>query len=394
MNPLTNVYIVSFGELMLKGKNRGQFVKRAVRQIRNKTKDLNVKEIYEDRNKIVLSYEENGDEILEELKKVFGVAVIIPAIRADKEMVNIEEAARLVVSKKGDLENLTFKAEVQRADKNFEPKSPEMAAHLGGVVLKAFGKDLSVNVREPDFVLFADIRDFVYLSTESIPGLGGLPVGSSGRGLVLLSGGIDSPVAAFQMAKRGVYFHGIHFHAFPYTPQQSLEKIRDLAYKLTPYNGNFKVYSINLLEIYQAIQKSCNPRYMTIIARRMMMRIAEEISKKEAFDLLITGDSLGQVASQTIEGITAIEDATDLVILRPLIAMDKREIIDISKMIETYDISIQPFTDCCLLFSPENPVTKPTVKRAREEESKLEVEELVEKAISELEILEIREEGE
>lgn len=392
MNLFTNVYIVSFGELMLKGKNRNQFIKRAVRQIRKATKNLGVLEIYEDRSKIILSYEDSGIEILKELKKIFGVAVIIPGLRVDKEMESIEKAAREIVRRKGNLNGLTFKAEVQRADKSFEPKSPQMAAHMGGIILKEFGKDLSVDVRNPDFVLFVDIRDYVYFSTESIPGLGGLPVGSSGRGLVLLSGGIDSPVSAFQMAKRGVYFHGVHFHAFPYTPQQSIDKIVDLSYKLVPYNGNFKIYSVNLLKIYQSIQKSCNPRYMTIIARRMMMRIAEKLSEKNDFSMLITGDSLGQVASQTIEGIQAIEDATNSVVLRPLIAMDKREIIDIAKMIDTYEISIQPFADCCLLFSPDNPITKPSIKRAREEESKIDVEKLVEEAIEEMEIINVTEE--
>ena len=392
MNLFTNVYIVSFGELMLKGKNRNQFVKRAVRQIRKVTKNLGVLEIYEDRSKIILSYEDNGIEILEELKKIFGVAVIIPGLRVDKEMESIEKAAREIVRRKGNLNGLTFKAEVQRADKSFEPKSPQMAAHMGGIILKEFGKDLSVDVRSPDFVLFVDIRDYVYLSTESIPGLGGLPVGSSGKGLVLLSGGIDSPVSAFQMAKRGVYFHGVHFHAFPYTPQQSIDKIVDLSHKLVPYNGNFKIYSVNLLKIYQSIQKACNPRYMTIIARRMMMRIAENLSEKNDFQMLITGDSLGQVASQTIEGIQAIEDATNSVILRPLIAMDKREIIDIAKMIDTYEISIQPFADCCLLFSPDNPITKPSIKRARKEESKIDVEKLVKEAIEEMEIINVKEE--
>ena len=274
-------------------------------------------------------------------------------------------------------------------DKNFSIKSPELSAKLGGVILRNFGDLLKVDVHNPDIKVFVDIKRNVYIYSDRTKGWGGLPIGSSGRGLLLLSGGIDSPVAGFLLAKRGVEISALHFHSYPFTSDRSVEKVKDLAKQLSYYTGKITMYSINLLPIQKEINEKCREREMTILSRRFMMRIGEILSEKYEYDALITGESLGQVASQTIQGVSVINHSVKMPILRPLIAMDKTEIIEISREIGTYETSILPFEDCCTVFLPRRPVTKPRLRDILKSEENLDIDILVEDAIDKMEIYEI-----
>ncbi|MDU3806379.1 MAG: tRNA uracil 4-sulfurtransferase ThiI, partial [Finegoldia magna] len=247
-----------------------------------------------------------------------------------------------------------------------------------------------VDIKNPDFFVYVDIKDNCYVYKDRIKGWGGLPIGSSGRGLLLLSCGIDSPVAAFLMAKRGVRVDCLHFHSYPFTSQRGFEKVKQLAEEVSYYTGNINFYSVNLLPVYKAITKNCKERMMTIISRRFMMRIAERIANENKIDALITGESLGQVASQTIQGVSVINEVTSLPILRPLIASDKTEIIEIAREIGTYETSILPFEDCCTVFTPKRPVTKPRIYDVKREEENLDIEGLVQECINNMELIKIR----
>ncbi|MDU7143350.1 MAG: tRNA uracil 4-sulfurtransferase ThiI, partial [Anaerococcus vaginalis] len=284
-----------------------------------------------------------------------------------------------------------FKVITNRVDKSFEIKSPEFSQMMGGFILKNYAKknNLKVNVHNPDFKVFIDIKKYAYVYANRHEGMGGLPLGSSGNGLLLLSGGIDSPVAGFMMAKRGMRINCLHFHSYPFTSKRALQKAIDLGKILSQYTGNMRIYSVNMAEIYKSINKNCHRNQTTILSRRFMMRIAEKISEKNSYDALITGESLGQVASQTVESMTVIEDATKLPIFKPLIALDKTEIIDRALFIGSYEKSIEPYDDCCSIFAPSNPITKPKLKYIKESESNLDIENLENKAIENMEIFDI-----
>lgn len=381
---------VSFGELTLKGGNRRIFENQAVKKILNSIKGFEIEGHYKENGKLYIKgNEDDYPSMMENIKKVFGIYYICPCLKVEKSVDGISKGVIKVLKAKNLDKNATFKVAVNRIDKEFRPKSPEMNAKLGGIVLDNFSDYLSVDVHNPDMTVFVDIKKHAYVYVDRYKGWGGLPIGSSGRGLLLLSGGIDSPVAGFLMAKRGMEIGGLHFHSYPFTSDRSVEKVKDLARRLSFYTGKFTMFSINLLPIQKAIIKNCNERYMTILSRRFMMRIGEELSKKYEYDALVTGESLGQVASQTVQGVTVINEVVTMPILRPLIAMDKNQIIDIARDIDTYETSILPFEDCCTVFLPKSPVTKPRLKEALEEEAKLEVEALVKEAIDNMEIFKI-----
>jgi len=381
---------VSFGELTLKGANRRIFENQAVKKILNSIKGFEIEKHYKENGKLYIKgNKEDYTNMIENIKKVFGIYYICPCLKVEKSVEGISEGVVEVIKAKNLDENTTFKVDVNRIDKEFRPKSPEMNAKLGGILLDNFSEYLSVDVHNPEITVFVDIKKHAYVYVDRYKGWGGLPIGSSGRGLLLLSGGIDSPVAGFLMAKRGMEIGGLHFHSYPFTSDRSVEKVKDLARRLSFYTGKFTMFSINLLPIQKAIIKNCNERYMTILSRRFMMRIGEELSKKYEYDALVTGESLGQVASQTVQGVTVINQVVTMPILRPLIAMDKNQIIDIARDIDTYETSILPFEDCCTVFLPKSPVTKPKLKEALEEESKLEVDLLVKEAIDNMEIFKI-----
>ncbi len=382
---------VSFGELFLKGKNRNKFFKAAIDNIKRNIKDIGYEDMYLESSKLYINADKNDfDDLIREIKKVFGIIYISEIKRCDKKIESIEDALKEILDNM-DIKNKSFKVITNRVDKTFEIKSPEFSQMMGGFILKNYAKknNLKVDVHNPDFKVFIDIKKYAYVYANRHEGMGGLPLGSSGNGLLLLSGGIDSPVAGFMMAKRGMRINCLHFHSYPFTSKRALQKAIDLGKILSQYTGNMRIYSVNMAEIYKSINKNCHRNQTTILSRRFMMRIAEKISEKNSYDALITGESLGQVASQTVESMTVIEDATKLPIFKPLIALDKTEIIDRALFIGSYEKSIEPYDDCCSIFAPSNPITKPKLKYIKESESNLDIENLENKAIENMEIFDI-----
>jgi thiamine biosynthesis protein ThiI len=383
---------VSFGELFLKGKNRNTFFQKAIKNIKKNIKDIGFHDMYIESSKLYIDADkEDFDKLIEEISKVFGIIYISKVLKCEKDMEAIAEAAYQVLEDRGDFENKTFKVETNRTDKSFPLKSPEVSAKIGGKILRKYAESagMKVDVHKPDIEIFVDIRKNTYVYSKRYKGQGGLPLGSSGRGLLLLSGGIDSPVAGYMMAKRGMSIDCLHFHSYPFTSKRAHQKAIELAEIMGQYTGDMRVYSINLAEIYQSINQNCPRNYTTILSRRFMMRIAEKLSAENNYDCLVTGESLGQVASQTIESIATIEDAVDIPILRPVLALDKSEIIERSIKINSYEKSIEPYEDCCSIFAPSNPVTKPRIKYAKMYEEKLDIEKLEDEAIKNMEIIEI-----
>lgn len=382
---------VSFGELFLKGKNRNKFFKAAIDNIKRNIKDIGYEDMYLESSKLYIKADKNDfDDLIREIKKVFGIIYISEIKRCDKKIESIEYALKEILDNM-DIKNKSFKVITNRVDKTFEIKSPEFSQMMGGFILKNYAKEnnLKVNVHNPDFKVFIDIKKYAYVYANRHEGMGGLPLGSSGNGLLLLSGGIDSPVAGFMMAKRGMRINCLHFHSYPFTSKRALQKAIDLGKILSQYTGKMRIYSVNMAEIYKSINKNCHRNQTTILSRRFMMRIAEKISEKNSYDALITGESLGQVASQTVESMTVIEDATKLPIFKPLIALDKTEIIDRALFIGSYEKSIEPYDDCCSIFAPSNPITKPKLKYIKESESNLDIENLENKAIENMKIFDI-----
>ncbi len=382
---------VSFGELFLKGKNRNKFFKAAIDNIKRNIKDIGYEDMYLESSKLYIKADKNDfDDLIREIKKVFGIIYISEIKRCDKNKESIENGLKEILDNM-DIKNKSFKVITNRVDKSFEIKSPEFSQMMGGFILKNYAKknNLKVDVHNPDFKVFIDIKKYAYVYANRHEGMGGLPLGSSGNGLLLLSGGIDSPVAGFMMAKRGMRINCLHFRSYPFTSKRALQKAIDLGKILSQYTGNMRIYSVNMAEIYKSINKNCHRNQTTILSRRFMMRIAEKISEKNSYDALITGESLGQVASQTVESMTVIEDATKLPIFKPLIALDKTEIIDRALFIGSYEKSIEPYDDCCSIFAPSNPITKPKLKYIKESESNLDIENLENKAIENMEIFDI-----
>ncbi len=378
-----NSISMSLGEMVLKGKNRGYFENKLNQSLKRVIDNEEIS-IYRDRGKVFLEMEEDNEKIyklIKKIKKVFGIVVVSPCVKVESNEEEIISKVVEYVNFKRKTENIaTFKIEAKRADKGFPVKSMDFNRILGAEVLKNV-EGLKVDVHEPDLKVYIDIRSKTYIYSEKLKGGGGLPVGSNGKGLVLLSGGIDSPVAAYLMGKRGIKVDFISFHSYPYTSLRSNEKMKKLSEILSIYMGSINVYFVNILEIYKRIKENCKEKNTTIIARRFMMRVSEKIALKEDYDCLITGESLGQVASQTIKSLKVIESSTKLPILRPLIGMDKIDIIDQARDIDTYETSIEPYEDCCSIFSPENPVTRPRLDDILEDEENLEIEKLVEEVI-------------
>lgn len=388
---MDKVISVSLGEIALKGLNRKYFEDQLISKMRKAIGEIEYNKIYKEQGKIYIETpEDNFDLIINRLKKVFGLVYISPCYRVEKDMDKIELASIEIVKEKlSETDIKTFKVVTNRADKSFPIKSPEVSRHIGGVILKNF-KDLNVDVHNPDFYLYIDIKKNAYIYIDRIEGYGGMPVGTNGRGLLLLSGGIDSPVAGFMMAKRGMDISGVHFHSYPFTSERAEDKVKNLAKKLSLYTGDMKLYSVNILNIQKELNKKCPEKEMTILSRRFMMRIAEKIALSNGMDALITGESLGQVASQTIKGISVVNSSVNIPILRPLIALDKRDIIDIARDIDTYEISIQPYDDCCTLFSPKHPVTNPKLQNIEYSETNVDVDGLIKDVINNMEIYNIK----
>lgn len=383
---MKKVLSVSLGEIALKRGNRKFFEDKLIKQIIKAIKDLGFEKIYKEQGKIYIEAEDyKFDQMANRLRKVFGLVYISPCIRIEKDINEIEKATLQIMEEKVLKDNpKTFKVIANRADKNFPIKSPDMCRNIGGIILEKF-KDLKVDVHNPDAYLYIDIKQNAYIYTEKIKGSGGMPLATNGKGLLLLSGGIDSPVAGFLMAKRGIEISAIHYHSYPFTSERAEEKVKELAAILSIYTGRIRMYSINLLEIQKEINEKCKEAEMTILSRRFMMKIAERVANKHKIDALITGENLGQVASQTIQGLSVTNEAVNLPIFRPLIGLDKVDIIEMAQDIETFETSILPFEDCCTVFLPKHPVTKPDIKDIRESEEVLDVEDLINRAIENME---------
>lgn len=380
---------VSFGEIFLKGRNRNTFYKTATNNIKRNIKDIGYEDMYSESSKLYIKADRKDfDRLTEEIKKVFGIVYISEVVKCEKKLEDISKTSKEMIKYYEKEKDLTFKVESKRTDKSFPLTSPELNAKIGADILKEYN-ELKVDIHNPDFTVFIDVKSSAYIYIKRTSGLGGLPLGSSGEGLLLLSGGIDSPVAGFMMAKRGMNINAIHFHSYPFTSKRAHQKALDLAKILSKYTGKMTVYSINLAEIYKAISKNCPRRETTILSRRFMMRIVSKISEKYEYQALITGESLGQVASQTIESMSVINESSKYPILRPLIAMDKKDIIEISEKIGSYEKAIEPYDDCCSIFAPDSPVTKPKLKYIEKSEENLDIENLEDEAINNMEIIEI-----
>jgi len=386
---MKTVLLLRFGEIYLKGKNKGYFEKTLLDNIKNALSeyDCNVKKI--SGRYLVDDFDEiDRESIINKLKKIFGLISLSVAYEFDTSKENIFSFFKDV--KFSEYE--TFRVTVKRADKTFPIISSDFEKILGGVILKENPK-LKVKLKNPDCEIVVEIRENkkTYILTDKIDCAGGMPVGTAGKGLVLLSGGIDSPVASYMMAKRGMSLIGLHFHSYPYTSLQAKEKVCKLAKIISDFSGEMKLICCPFTEIQEEIHKRCAPEFMITIMRRIMMKIASKVCTMFNAKAIITGESLAQVASQTIESIIVTnESQKEYPILRPCIGMDKSEIIEISHKMGAYETSILPYEDCCTVFLPKNPVIKPSLEKAIFEESKLNVDELINKVLNNLEIIDIK----
>lgn len=388
---MENILLVRYGEIALKGKNMASFEKRLVRNLKTALLELDTK-ITHQHGRIYIHYHEmDRDDVIERARTVFGIVSLSPVLKVENDIEAIEKLAlselKRLVEEHG---YKTFKVETRRANKGFPIQSPDVCRRLGGYLLEHM-PELKVDVNRPDVALNIEIRNVTYLFSERIPCLGGMPYGSAGKGMLLLSGGIDSPVAAYMMARRGLELEAVHFHSYPFTSERALEKVVDLAKKLTVYTRNFRIHSVNILEIQKAINEKCPSEEMTILSRCFMMKIAEKIAEANGCKCLVTGENMGQVASQTLEGLTVTNTSVNLPVIRPLIAYDKNEIIDVARRIDTFETSILPFEDCCTVFLPEKVVTKPKVEKIDKSLGLLDVDQLIHDAIEKMEVIVVKE---
>ena len=387
-----HIFIVRCGEVALKGMNKPYFERMLAERIRKLLKRFDGVSVYRHEGLIFVRADAALDqqEIIKQISKVFGVASISPAVECESTMEAIGEAAVGYMLRGIEERGIkTFKVEAKRADKNFPVKSPEIGRKIGAAILKGC-KVLKVDVHDPDCRLFVDVRhDKTYIYQDKIQGFGGLPLGTNGKGMSLLSGGIDSPVATWMMAKRGMLIEAVHFHSYPYTSERAQEKVEELASLVATYCGRFQMHVVNLLPIQEQIVKNCPEDETTIHVRRFMMRIAQGLARRTDCGMLITGENLGQVASQTAEALVVTDSSVDMPVMRPLIGLDKVDIMDLAREIGTYEKSIEPYEDCCTVFLPKHPVTKPRLERILESESKLAVDDLIEKAMEDEEIISI-----
>lgn len=380
---MKEIILIKNGELALKGLNRCTFEDIMIKNIKRRLKDLGKIEVRKAQSAIYIEPKEEDydfEEALNRVSLIFGIAAFSRACVCEKSMDDI--IAKSVVYLADALKNVeTFKVEAKRSDKKFPLKSPEICRELGGVLLSNF-PHLKVDVHNPDIVVNVEIRDFsAYVRGEQLQGAGGLPVGTAGTASILISGGIDSPVAAWTMAKRGLRLNAIHFASPPYTSQRAEMKVKTLLSKVARYSGSINLAIVPFTEIQDQIAENCPEDYFTLIMRRMMMRISERIAKSSGSLALITGESLGQVASQTLPALITTDYVTNMPVLRPLIGMDKEEIITISRKIDAFETSILPYEDCCTVFTPKHPKTRPTLELCQEAEKNLKIDELIEKAI-------------
>lgn len=383
---MKEIILIKIGEIVLKGLNRRTFEDVLIKNIKRALYSVGEFDVRNSQSTIYLTPKSDDidlDEACEKIGKVFGIVAFSRAFVAPKNMDSIKEYALEYL--KGDLEYAkSFKVEAKRADKRFPLKSPEISKELGGFLFESF-ENLNVDVHNPEVTVTVEIREEVaYIRAGVEMGAGGLPVGTGGKAAILISGGIDSPVAAWMMAKRGIELTAIHFASPPYTSERAEQKVIDLLQKVSEYSGRITMITVPFTEIQEKIQKDCPEELFTIIMRRSMMKISQIIAENQKCQALITGESLGQVASQTIGAIACTDEATNMPVFRPLIGMDKDEIVRISRKIDTFDISIQPFEDCCTVFTPKHPRTRPVLKYVKNAEASVLWNDLIENAINNL----------
>ncbi len=381
---MKEVILIKDGELALKGLNRNVFEDKMIKAIKRRLKPLGEIKITRAQSTVYVVPQNDDfdfEKALDRMKYIFGIAAFSRAGVCEKNIDEILKTAPCYL--KETMENIkTFKVEAKRSDKKFPLKSPEICAEVGAALLSAY-PHLRVDVHNPQETVTVEIRDdFAYIRAGQIKGAGGLPTGTAGRAAVLISGGIDSPVAAYNMAKRGLTLNAIHFASPPYTSIRAEQKVKDLLSCVAKYSGPIKLAIVPFTKIQEEIGKCCPEDFFTLIMRRMMMRISEIIARKDNAEALITGESLGQVASQTLPAIAATDGVCNMPVLRPLIGMDKEEIVAISKKIEAFDISILPYEDCCTVFTPKHPHTKPKPGQCEKAEEKLQIEPLIEEAVN------------
>lgn len=378
------IFLLKLGEVVLKGLNRRSFEDKLLANVRRRVRHCGSFQVTLRQSTIYVEPVKDDCDMeaaWTACRQVFGVATVARAVPCEKTVAAIVETAKLYL-KDAFAAAHSFKVESKRADKNFFMNSIQISQEVGGELAEAF-PDVTVDVHHPDLTVYVEIREkYAYVHAPSVPGAGGLPVGMGGHAVSLLSGGIDSPVSSWMMARRGVELEMVHFVSPPYTSQQAQDKVLELARLLTAYCGRMLVHIIPFTEIQEEIRKNCPEEYFTLIMRRFMMRLAEAVAKKAGARALITGESLGQVASQTMMALGVTEDVTTLPVLRPLIGMDKVEIIRIAREIGTFDTSILPYEDCCTVFTPRHPATRPNLEDVRAAEAKLDVEGLVAKALA------------
>ncbi len=383
-----DLILLKYGEIALKGLNKPLFEKKLVDNIKSRLDKIGKFSVRKAQSTVYVEPLEKVDmnEAVAALKQVFGIVNICPVVKCEKDFESIVKTVNECISDNRTTEK-TFKIEAKREDKSFPLNSPQLCREIGGRVLEAFD-DLSVDVHKPEMLVNVEIRQEAYVYTKKERGAGGMPIGTNGKATILLSGGIDSPIAGYMIAKRGVEIEAVHFHSHPYTSDRAKEKVIDLAKQMSAYCGKIRLHIVPFTKIQLEIIEKCPENYLTVIMRRIMMRIAEKISNREKSAALITGESIGQVASQTMESLVCTDNAVIQPVFRPLIGMDKEEIVSISKKIGTYETSILPYEDCCTIFVPKHPKTKPMLSEILEAEKALiDIEAMIDEAIAEEEII-------
>ncbi len=384
---MNEIVMVKYGEIALKGLNKSTFEDILQKNIKRRLKDLGQFEYFRRQSTIYITppADVDVDIIVKRLTYIFGIGAIQRCAVFPKEFAAVTEGAKEYLQNALECAK-TFKVEAKRADKKFPMQTPEIQQELGGVVLSNF-PHLKVDVHNPEVTVRLEIRDNgAYLSAERIVGAGGMPVGSSGKAMLMLSGGIDSPVAGYMMAKRGLVVDCIHYVSPPYTSERARMKVEALCEKMTNYCGDIKFYCVPFTEIQEALRDNCPEEYFTVLMRRIMVKIANKICDRDGYGAIITGESVAQVASQTLTALYCTNEAAEYPVFRPVIGMDKKEIIEISRKIDTYETSTLPYEDCCTVFSPKHPKTKPRLEDIKAAEQSYDFDSMIEKAVAETEI--------
>lgn len=381
---MKEIILAKFGEIVLKGLNRSSFEDALERNVRRRLKELGAFEYWKAQSTLYIRPVDDSidvDEVMDRVRKIFGIVKLARAVEVDKSDWQSIEKAAVEYLKEQLTAAKSFKVVSKRADKSFPMGSPEICTELGGYICEKF-PHIQVDLHEPEIIVNIEIREEAYIHAGAEDGAGGIPVGTSGRAMLLLSGGIDSPVAGYMMAKRGVIISAVHFESPPYTSERAKLKVEKLAAVMARYCGAINFHCVNFSAIQEAIRDNMPQELFTIIMRRLMMEIAQRICEKEKISCLVTGESLGQVASQTMAAMVCTDNACRMPVFRPLIGMDKSEIVAVSRRIETFDISIEPFEDCCTVFTPKHPKTRPVLEDVVKAQEKFDFEPMIEEAVN------------